>query len=91
MEAAAGSSNLSGDQRQRNQATGIVGAVDMLGNPHAPENNRGFRSCVGARNNAQNVRINTADFGHSFGGEVRNVLFELSESFSLRFDILFIV
>ena len=43
MQAGAGTADLAGDQRQRDQAARIVGAVDMLADAHAPEDDRGAR------------------------------------------------
>ena len=53
MQAGARAADLAGDQRQRDQAARVVGAVDVLGNPHAPEDDRGLGGGVGARDVAQ--------------------------------------
>ena len=44
MQPGAGPADLPGDQRQRDQAARIVGAVHMLADAHAPEDDRGAAS-----------------------------------------------
>ena len=43
MQPGAGPADLAGDQRQRDQAARIVGAVGVLRDAHAPEDDRRFR------------------------------------------------
>ena len=43
MQAGAGPADLAGDQRQRDQAARVVGAVDVLRDAHAPEDHRRAR------------------------------------------------
>ena len=40
MQPGAGPADLAGDQRQRDQAARVVGAVDVLRDAHAPEDDR---------------------------------------------------
>ena len=40
VQPGAGPADLAGDQRQRDQAARVVGAVDMLRDAHAPEDDR---------------------------------------------------
>ena len=42
MQPGAGTADLAGDQRQRDQAARVVGAVHMLADAHAPEDDRGL-------------------------------------------------
>ena len=49
MQAGAGTADLAGDQRQRDQAARIVGAVDVLADAHAPEDDRGLRARIDPR------------------------------------------
>ncbi len=42
MQPGAGPADLAGDQGERNQAARIVGAVHMLADAHAPEDDRGL-------------------------------------------------
>ena len=67
VQPGAGPADLAGDQRQRDQAARIVGAVDVLRNPHAPENYRRFRPREGSRHVAQGFGIDAANFRHRFG------------------------
>ena len=70
VQACARAPDLTGHQRQRDQATGIVGAVDALGYSHAPEDDRAFRSGVNPRDGADGFGINAADSGHGLRREV---------------------
>jgi hypothetical protein len=40
VKAGAGPPDLAAEQRERDQAAGVVGAVDVLGDTHAPEDHR---------------------------------------------------
>ena len=56
MQPRAGTADLPGDQRQRDQAARIIGAVHMLADAHAPEDDGGFRARVHPRHFAQASR-----------------------------------
>ena len=64
MQAGAGTADLPRDQRQRDQAARIVGAVDVLADAHAPEDQRGARARIHSRHFAQRVGGNAADRLH---------------------------
>ena len=61
MQPGAGTADLAGDQRQRDQAARIVGAVDVLADAHAPEDDRGARARIDPRHFAQRLGRDAAD------------------------------
>ena len=63
VQAGAGTADLAGNHRQRDQAARIVGAVDVLRNTHAPEDHRTLRSREQARDFAQRVGVDAGDLG----------------------------
>ncbi len=65
MKARARTADLPGRERQRDQAAGVVGAVDVLADAHAPEDDRRFGAGVHARDLAQHRGRNAADFAPS--------------------------
>ena len=64
MQPGAGPADLAADQRQRDQAARIVGAVGVLRHAHAPEDDRALGAGEGARDLAQHVRLDAADRRH---------------------------
>ena len=66
VQAGAGAADIAGQQRQRDQAAGIVGAVRVLRDAHAPEDHRAAGGGVAARDPAQRIRVDAADRGHGF-------------------------
>ena len=56
VQPGAGPADLAADQRQRDQAAGVVGAVDVLRDAHAPEDHRRLRPGVDPRHLAQGRR-----------------------------------
>ena len=79
MQAGAGTADLAGDQRQRDQAARIVGAVGVLRHAHAPEDDGAFGAREGARDLAQRVGVDAADRRHLFRREILDVLGEASK------------
>ncbi len=73
MQAGAGAADLAGDQRQRDQAARIVGAVGVLRDAHAPEDDGAFRARIGARHVAQRLGVDAADRRHLLRREVLDV------------------
>jgi hypothetical protein len=55
MQAGAGTADLAGHQRQRDQAARVVGAVHVLRHAHAPQDHRALRGGVQARHFAQRL------------------------------------
>ena len=74
MQSGAGTADLAGDERKRNQAARVVGAVGVLGDAHAPENDRGSSARIFARDRAQRICFDPADRCHFFRREVLDVL-----------------
>ena len=68
--------DLSGDERQRDQAARVVGAVNVLRDPHPPEDDRRVRRRVEPRDFADRLRIDTGDRRNLLGRVVLDVLFE---------------
>ncbi len=77
MEPRARPPDLSGHERQRDQAARVVGAVDVLRNPHAPQDHRPARSREQPRDLADRRRGNPAHGRHRFGAVAGDVLPEL--------------
>ena len=91
MQPGAGPADLAGDQRQRDQAARIVGAVGVLRHAHAPENDGAFGARIGARDLAQRIGRDAADRRHLFGREVFDVFLPGVETFDIGLDILLVV
>ena len=88
MQAGAGPADLAGDQRQRDQAARIVGAVDMLADAHAPEDDRRFCARIGPRDLAQRLRRDAADRLHLLRRELLDLLLQLLEALGVAGDVL---
>ena len=88
VEPGARSAELPGDQRQRDQAARIVGAMDVLRDAHAPEDDRAFGAGVGARDLAQRRGVDAADRRHLFRRIVADMLAQLLEILGVGLDIL---
>ena len=86
-----GPADLAGDQRQRDQAARIVGAVRMLGDAHAPEDDRTLGAGEGARNLAQRVRLDAADGRHLLRREFLDALLPGLEPLDVGLDVLLVV
>ena len=91
MQTGAGAAHLAGDQRQRDQAARIVGAVDMLGDAHAPEDDRRLGASVEAGDLAQHVGLDAADGPHLLRRVSREVALEPLEPLGVRVDVLPVV
>jgi len=91
MQARAGPADLAANERERDQAARIVGAVGVLGDAHAPEDDRAFGAREGARHVAQHVRLDAADRRHLLGGERLHGLGELVEVLGISLDVLLVV
>ena len=91
MQAGAGAADLAADQRQRDQTARIVGAVGVLRDAHAPEDDGAFGARVGARHFAQRVGGNAADRRHLLRREVLDALGEGREAFDVSLHVLLVV
>ena len=91
MQPGAGAADLAGDQRQRDQAARIVGAVGVLRHAHAPEDDGAFGARIGARDLAQRVGGNAADRRHFLRREILDVFLPGVETFDIGLDILLVV
>ena len=76
MQTGPGSANLAGQQGQGNQATCIVGAVDVLGDAHAPDDHRSFGAGIDARNFLQGFSRDAAHGRYLLRGEFRDLLLQ---------------
>ena len=91
VQAGAGPADLAGDQRQRDQAARVVGAVDVLRDAHAPEDDRRLGAGVSARDLAQGRGVDAADRRHLLRAVVADVLAQRLEILGVRLDILPVV
>ena len=91
MEAGAGPADLAGDQRQRDQAARVVGAVDVLRDAHAPEDDRGLGARIFARYGLQRRGVDAANLGHLLRRAVLDAVLQLVEIHRVRLDVLLVV
>ena len=91
MQAGAGPAHLAGDQRQGDEAARVVGAVDVLRDPHAPEDHGGPGAGVESRHRAEGFGFNAADLRHGLGRELRHVPSQLLEAVGVGDDVVAIV
>ena len=74
MQSRAGLADLAGRQRQRDQAARVVGAVDVLGDAHAPQDDRRLRCRVQPGDFANGLRVDAADRSHRLRRKLLHVL-----------------
>ncbi len=74
MQAGARLSDLPGRERERDEAPGVVGAVHVLRDAHAPHDDRGFRGRVEARDFPDRLCVDAADGRHRLGRKLLHVL-----------------
>ena len=91
MQPGARPADLAGDQRQRDQAARIVGAVGVLRDAHAPEDDRRFRAGEFARHGAQHIGLDAADRRHFLRRVILDALGERLEAFDVGLDVLLVV
>ena len=91
MQPGAGPADLAADQRQRDQAARVVGAVGVLRHAHAPEDDGALGAREGARDVAQHVRLDAADRRHLLGRERLHAFGELVEILGVGLDVLLVV
>ena len=80
MQSRSWPADLPGHQRQRDQAPGIIGAVDVLRDPHAPEDHRALRRREETGDLADRLRGNAAHRRHRLGAVTLDVRLELIEA-----------
>ena len=90
MKAGARSADLSRRERERDEATGVVRAVDMLRDAHSPENDRGARTRVKPRHLAQRLGGNPADLCHLLRREGAKAFLECLEALRVAGDVLLV-
>ena len=88
VKARARPTDMTAHQRQADQAAGIVGAVDVLADAHAPEDHAGLGTRKGARHVAQNVRLDAANGRHLLRREVGQMRLHRGPVFGHRVNIL---
>ena len=77
MQSAPRTAHLPGDQAKRDQAAGVIGPVDVLGNAHAPQDHRAPGSREHSGDLADGLRRNSAEGLHRLRREPFDVLREL--------------
>ena len=90
MQSGAGAADLAGAQRQGDQTAGIVGAVNMLRNAHAPKDDGGFGSGVKARHLFDGFGGNAADIRHFLGREAGGSGLQVFEAFGVGLHVLIV-
>src|SRR5579883_2995806 len=91
MQAGPGASDLAGDERKRDQATRVVGAVGVLGDAHAPEDDRRLGAGELARHRAQHLGVDAADRRHLLRRKILHGVGELLEALDIGLDVLLVV
>ena len=91
MQPGARPAHLAGDHGKRDQAARIVGAVYMLRDAHAPEDDAGIGIGEETRYGAQRIRVDAADLGHCFGREILDVTPEIFEPFGMGLDVIGVI
>src|SRR4030095_12816725 len=85
------SPDLPRGQRERDETAGIVRAVDVLTDAHAPEDDGCAGTRVKARDLTQRFRVDPADRRHLFGRERTDTLLQSFEILRVAGDVLFVV
>ena len=91
MQPGAGPPDMAAHQRQRDQASRVVGAVDVLAYPHAPEDHPRLGPRKGPRHVAQHLGRNAADLGHLLGRKILQMRDLGGEVLGIGLDILPVV
>ena len=91
MQPGARPADLAGDQRERDEAARIVGAVGVLRDAHAPEDDRRLGAGEFARHGAQHVGLDAADRRHLFRRIILDALGERLEALDVGLDVLLVV
>ena len=86
-----GPSDLAANEGERDQATRVVRAVDVLRDAHAPEDDGRLRTRIAARHRAQGLRRDAADRRHLLRRELLDLLGKGFEIRGLCLDILPVV
>ena len=90
MQSGAGTTDLPGNQSERDQAARIVGAVHMLADTHTPEDDRGARARIQPRHFAQGLRRDAADRLHLLRRKFLDAFLQLVETLGKPGDILLV-
>ena len=91
MKPGAGPADLPAHQRQRDQAAGVVGAVHMLRDAHAPEDHRALGAAEGAGHVADGLGVDAGDIGHRLGAVARHMLLQALEILGVGLKVLDVV
>ena len=91
MQSGARSANLTRDQGEVDQAAGIVRAVRVLRNSHAPKDDRRVRSRIGACNGPQRLGVDPADIRHLLRRIILQMLTQRLEAVRSGLDELLVV
>ena len=88
MQAGAGPADLAGDERQRDQAARVVGAVRVLRDAHAPEDERALGAGVEPRHLADGGGGDAAHRLHLLRREVGHLGLQRLEALGVRLHVL---
>ena len=91
VQAGIGPADLAGHERQGDQAAGIVGAVRMLRDAHAPEDDRGFGRGISPRDLPDARRLDPADRRDRLRAVFEHGLFQGLKAVRVRVDKALIV
>ena len=87
VQAGSGPAGVAACERQGNQASGVVGAVHVLGDAHAPENHRFISLGVGSGHFTNGVGLNAADRAHHLRGHAFNARCQCLEAFGVGVNV----
>ena len=87
MKTAPGLSDISGQQSQGDEATGVVGAVDVLGDAHAPEDDGAPGAAEESRHLSNPRSRKPANGGSALGGIARDGRLKFLEGLRVFLDV----
>ena len=88
MQTRSRSAYIASHQGQRDQCPRIVGAMDVLGYTHTPENHRIARCSIQTSHFADLYGINTTKWRHGFGAITGNVFLNFFKIFRVLIDVI---
>ena len=91
MQPGARPPDVPAEQRERDQAARVVGAVDVLADPHAPEDHRRPRPREAPRHRADRLGVDAAERRHLLRREARDMRAERLEPLGEAVEVLPVV
>ena len=80
--------DMAGGECQSDEAARIVGAMNMLADPHSPENDCALGAGIEPGGTAYFFRLYAASLAHRLGRKVAHLLRQISEALGVGLDVL---